>query len=103
MVSELIAFALARFGQKLLLSERHESIGNSYAVLVLGKDSRLFNLLKLMTASNASNLEIPNNTSEKLQVTQCRLSHFTLMGSAHVLLASSAPAKLTIFIIFAPV
>ncbi len=101
MVSELIAFAFAWFGQKLMMSERHKSIGNSYAVLVLGKDSRLFNLLKLMTACNA--FEIPNNTSEKLQVTLYRHSYFTLTRSAHVLLTSSAPSALTTFIIFAHV
>ncbi len=103
MVSELIAFAFAQFGQKLMLSERQASIVASYAVLVLGKDSLLFNLIKLMTACNASSLAISNTTIEELQVIQFRLSHFTLTGSAHVLLASSAPAKLTTFIIFAHV
>ncbi len=99
MVSEVIAFAFAGLGQNQMLRERHGSIVASYAVLVLGKDSPLFNTLKLMTCS-ASGVEI---TSEKLQVTQCRLSHFTHTGSVHVLLTSSAPAALTIFIIFAHV
>ncbi len=101
MVSEVIVFAFAGLGQNRMLRERHGSIVASYAVLVLGKDSRLFNLLKLMTACNG--LENSNNTSEKLQVTLYRHLYFTLTRSVHVLLIISAPAKLTIFIIFAHV